>query len=132
METVLIIVFGLFVGMALLVLTRANRRTNDGDKDEKVEPSAIDPACCGAHEICEFDEIKAKPDLIEYFDDEELDQLKAVHPDQYSEEQIDQLREVLYTLKTAEIKNWLLSLERRHIHLPEFLKQEARDLQMSP
>jgi hypothetical protein len=43
-------------------------------------------------------------------------------------EQIDQLREVLYTLRPEEINKWLISIGRRHIHLPVILQQEVRQL----
>jgi hypothetical protein len=46
----------------------------------------------------------------------------------YSPEQIDEFREVLYTLKTEEIRYWLLSIERRKIELPDPLIDEARML----
>ena len=61
-------------------------------------------------------------------DDEELDEYKNVDENSYTNNQIEQFREVLYTLKTEEIRYWLLSIERRHIQLPAILKSEARML----
>lgn len=131
MEILISIGFGILVVAGIIWLFRANHSSTadtDSGSDAQIP---VDPNCCGAHEVCEFDAIKADPAIIEYFDDEELDEFRAVHPDEYTESQIDQLREVLYSLKTHEIRNWLLSLERRHIHLPDFLKEEARDLQVN-
>lgn len=116
---------------AIAVLWRANHhKQHTAGTAEPEAPVVVDPGCCGAHEICDFDTVKADPSLIEYFDDEELDQLRAVNPANYTTQQIDQLRDVLYTLQKHEIRKWLLSLERRSIHLPGFLMQEARDLQI--
>jgi len=51
-----------------------------------------------------------------FFDDEELDELRNMRESDLTTEQIDQLREVLYTLKPREINKWLISIGRRHIH----------------
>lgn len=96
------------------------------EPEEKPYPVASD--CCGAHEICEFDASVFDEEQIVYFDDEELDALRNVREDQLTSQQIDELREVLYTLRTNEISKWLTSLGRRHIHLPVILQQEARQL----
>jgi hypothetical protein len=123
------ILIALFVAAALFFLWKSNRKHRDEVGEVPVVETNIDPSCCGAHEVCDFDATKADPTIVEYFEDEDLDKLRAINPGDYSEEQIDQLREVLYTLQTHEIRKWLLSLERRYIHLPDFLIQEARDLQ---
>lgn len=116
---------------AIAMLWRVNRKEKRQAGLSEAEATVIiDPGCCGAHEVCDFDAAKADPSIIEYFDDEELDQLRAVNPANFSTQQIDQLRDVLYTLQKHEIRKWLLSLERRSIHLPGFLMQEARDLQI--
>lgn len=123
------IVIALFVAAALFLLWKSNSKHREEVGEVPVVETNIDPSCCGAHEVCDFDATKVDPTIVEYFEDEELDKLRAINPGDYTEEQIDQLREVLYTLQTHEIRKWLLSLERRYIHLPDFLIQEARDLQ---
>ena len=72
--------------------------------------------------------MKMNESIIEYYDDEELDEYKNINENAYTNNQIEQFREVLYTLKTEEIRYWLLSIERRHIQLPTILKSEARML----
>ncbi len=94
------------------------------------EPRQVASDCCGAHEICEFDESTFNEEIIVYFNDEELDELRNIREDELTAAQIDDLREVLYTMQTNEINRWIVSLGRRHIHLPEILKQEARQLMM--
>lgn len=95
---------------------------------EEKDAREIQSDCCGAHEICEFDEYMFKEDLIEYFDDEELDVLRNIREDQLTADNIDELRDVLYSLQPREINKWLTSISRRHIHLPTIIQQEARQL----
>ncbi len=85
-----------------------------------------DDICCGAHEICEKGLMKPpKTTEIEYFDDEELDIYKGKKSDEYSENEIEEFREILYTMYTYEINDWLRSLHQREIELPEELKDEV-------
>lgn len=112
----------------ILMLAPKHRKAAAGTDQPQDEYKEIPTECCGAHEVCEFDEYKINEDVIVYFDDEELDVLRNVREDQLTPKQIDDLREVLYTLKANEINKWLISLSRRHIHLPAILKQEARYL----
>lgn len=114
-----------FIGLILII--NANKKDKKLNKEQ--EEAVVPPSdCCGAHEICEFDQMKVNESIIEYYDDEELDEYKNISEDAYTNNQIEQFREVLYTLKTDEIKFWLLSIERRNIQLPAILKSEARML----
>lgn len=82
--------------------------------------------CCGTHAVCEKEQmIRALRRRIEYFNDEELDAYRGIAPEGYSDEQIDEFREVLYTMLPSEIEDWLKSLELREIALPLVLKEEA-------
>jgi hypothetical protein len=126
MEIIIAIVVGLFAVVGIIVLVKVNRGKEKIQEPEQFSTPASD--CCGAHEVCDFDEIKADVNRIEYYDDEELDVYKNKSEKEYTSEQIEQFREVLYTLKTAEIRYWLLSIERRHINLPSILMSEARFL----
>lgn len=82
--------------------------------------------CCGTHAICEKEQmIRALRQRIDYFDDEELDAYRGVAADAYTDEQIDEFREVLYTMQPGEIEDWLKSLELREVALPIVLKEEA-------
>lgn len=99
-------------------------RRNGSTPEEITAPPA---ECCGAHAICEKG-LKKADSHIEYFEDEELDRFKQIPADNYSDDQIDTFREVLYTLRPEEVADWLLSLEKREINLPEILRQEAIDM----
>lgn len=91
-------------------------------------PVEIPMDCCGAHEVCEFEEMLQNPTEIVYFEDEELDRYQGIAADRYEDAQIDEFRDVLYTLKGDEIRMWLLSIERRKVQLPNILRQEAFQL----
>uniref|UniRef100_UPI003217C79B hypothetical protein n=1 Tax=uncultured Draconibacterium sp. TaxID=1573823 RepID=UPI003217C79B len=127
MELIVGVIVALFTVIGLTFLIKVNRnRKKTSNVKEQVSAPASD--CCGAHEICEFDQIKMDESIIEYYDDEELDEFRNKAENEYTTSQIEQFREVLYTLKTHEIKNWLLSIERRNIALPSILISEARFL----
>lgn len=85
---------------------------------------AVDFECCGLHEVCEKESLRAalRSD-IEYYEDEELDRFRG--RTSYSEEEIDEFREVLYTMRTDEVPGWLHSLEQRQLCLPEELNDEV-------
>jgi len=120
----------LIVLVAVLKLKKPKPEvTTAPEPQEEYREVATD--CCGAHEICEFDESAFNEEIIVYFNDEELDELRNIREADLTANQIDDLREVLYTMQTNEISKWIISLGRRHIHLPEILKQEARQLMMN-
>ena len=127
MEIIIALVLGLFVVVAMVILVVVNRKKAKERKEPEI-PSNPASDCCGAHEVCEFDLIKMDETRIEYYDDEELDAYKNIPENEFTDEQIDEIREVLYTLKTDEIRYWLLSLERRKINLPTILQEESRML----
>lgn len=127
MEMIIGIIVGLFTLIGIIVLVKINRN-KEKPSGVKEEVSAPVSDCCGAHEVCDFDQIKMDETIIEYYDDEELDEYKDKKESSYTSNQIDQFREILYTLKTSEIRYWLLSIERRKIILPSILVSEARML----
>lgn len=117
------------VTVLIVILVKANIKDEKSASEE--DGREIDPSCCGAHEVCDFDKVKVDVDKIEYFEDEDLDEYASIAEDRFTDEQIDEFREVLYSLQTEEIQRWLLSLTRRRIHLPSILNDEARDLMVN-
>ena len=65
---------------------------------------------------------------IIYYDDEDLDHYKGTPSNCYKDDDIDVFRDILYTLKKEEIEDWLISLEKREVRLPEILYPEVLDL----
>jgi len=122
---------GIIILILIAIVVVKRSKGKDGSEtaaEPKEEGRQVASDCCGAHEICEFDESVFRQEKIIYFNDEELDELRNVREDQFTGKQIDDLREVLYTLRPEEISKWLISIGQRHIHLPVILQQEARQL----
>jgi hypothetical protein len=119
----ILLLLGLLLALGTWISNKFIRKNKESKPEEdKLE---IPSDCCGAHEVCEFEEMLQKPEEIVYFEDEELDRFKGITANAYNDEQIDEFREVLYTLKNDEIRMWLLSIERRKLQLPAILRQEA-------
>lgn len=62
---------------------------------------------------------------IEYFEDEELDRFQGRSSDSYSDDEIEEFRYVLYTMKAHEVADWNRSLVLRGINIPDPLKDEV-------
>ncbi len=92
---------------------------------EPEEKKEIPQDCCGAHAVCERDMLLSKTDEIIYFDDEELDELAGVNPDEMDENQRKMIAEVFYTLREQDVVGWLRSLQLRNIELPQEVREEA-------
>lgn len=85
-----------------------------------------DMECCGQHQTCEKDSLLAAVSKqIEYYDDEELDAYRGVASDAYTTEQVEQFRDVLFTMQEVEVAGWVRSLQLRAIELPDELKDEV-------
>lgn len=95
----------------------------DGQADPNRQAVAEDEAevCCGRHAVCEKGLLKAE-EL--YYNDEELDRFAGKAPQDYATEEIEEFREVLYTLRPAEVYQWGVALTQRNIALPLDLRDE--------
>lgn len=93
------------------------------------EPQSAEPPqeeeCCGMHITCEKDSLLASVSReIEYYDDEELDAYRGRSPEDYTEDEIEQFRDVLLTLLPTDIAGWGRSLQLRGINLPAPVREE--------
>ncbi|MCT4645096.1 MAG: hypothetical protein N4A74_08935, partial [Carboxylicivirga sp.] len=95
------------------------------ESEETEEQTLVADDCCGAHEVCEADSLLSSSDKVEYYEDEELDDYRSKAADSYSDAQIEQFREVLFTLKEREVAGWLKSLQIRGVNPPEIIREEA-------
>jgi hypothetical protein len=113
--------------LALITLTIfAGTYLSRRGKNEEVEVVISEnSACCGAHEICEIDNLQIIDTKIEYFDDEELDVLAGISPEKYTKNQINTVSEIFYSMRENDIAPWLRSLQLRNIQLPETIKDAA-------
>ena len=124
-----IIVLGIVAAIAGYFRNRKLQQMLErGEISEIPEPKELteEDERCGQHETCERDSLLAAVSKgIEYYDDEELDRFKGWPSDVYQEAEIEEFREVLYTLQEIEVAGWLRSLQLREINLPDDLKDEA-------
>ena len=98
----------------------------DGSPDVINNNNESCASCNGFDPRCEQEcmmEAATKP--IEYFDDEELDEFKDRPSDKYSDDEVEMFREVLYTMKPDEVKEWCRSLTLRNVALPDQMKDEV-------
>lgn len=111
-----------FIGLIVFVATYFNRKGKDEQVDIVISENA---ECCGAHEVCDRENLQIIDTKIEYFDDEELDVLAGITPADYTKQQIDSVSDVFYSMKETDVASWLRSLQLRNIQLPDFLRDEA-------
>ena len=90
------------------------------------EPAAGDcGGCDGTDSKCEQEcMMEAATKEVEYFDDEELDRFARRASDDYTDEEVEEFREILYSMKTEEVKDWNRSLILREINVPDQIKDE--------
>lgn len=86
------------------------------------ETTADSGECCGLHAVCE--KVMTGTEKPVYFDDEELDRFARREPSTYSPEEVEEFREVLYTLLPEDVYQWGASLTLREIALPHQLRDE--------
>ncbi len=126
MEVSLIILGALVaVGLILYLHDRHSRRKAAAEGVEEPAFNEPEEQCCGMHITCERDSLLASvSDKIEYYDDEELDAYIGRKADDYTDEEIEQFRDVLLTLLPEDIAGWGRSIQLRGIELPSAVKEE--------
>ena len=117
-----ILLLGVIVAIASKV---ASRGKNVEDAPIKVEQTCA--TCNGTPESkCEQDcMMEAATKEIEYYDDEDLDRFAGREADDYTDEEVEEFSEVLYTMQPEEVAGWNRSLILRGINLPNQLKDEV-------
>ncbi|MCW3806739.1 hypothetical protein [Plebeiibacterium marinum] len=112
--------------LALIVAWFASNKTKrKGEGQVEEEAVAVPDDCCGAHEVCEADSLLSSSAEVNYYDDEELDRFRGTAPSAYSDDAIEEFRDILYTLKGIEVASWMKSIQLRQIELPEIIREEA-------
>ena len=121
-----------FFILALYVSNAIQRKKGNTQERETVMPSIDvrtrqekDSGCCGAHEVCEKDSlIAAFVEEPEYFDDEELDRFHFRDSGNYTDKEVEEFRDVFYTIVDEEKPRWVRSLQLREIAVPDQMKDE--------
>ena len=94
----------------------------DGSATPTPDTRAPQSVCCGLHAICEKTGQINEPPV--YYDDEELDRFAGRGADDYSDDETEEFRDVLLTLRPSDAPGWSVSLEKRRIVLPADLIPE--------
>lgn len=129
---ILIGIIAFFI-LALYVSNAIQRKRGNTRERETPRPSIDvrtkqekESECCGAHEVCEKDSlIAAFKEEPEYFDDDELDRFHFRNSDGYTDSEVEEFREVFYTIIDEEKPRWIRSLQLREIALPDQMKDEV-------
>ena len=125
----------LIVGLIVLTLVamligkwyyyRMNKKIDKGELEEIPPGVEVDEECCGQQVVCEKDRLLAAVSIgIEYYDDEELDRFRGRSSDNYTDADVEEFREVMFTCQDDEVAGWCRSLQLRGIELPDELKDE--------
>lgn len=90
-------------------------------------PAPQRPAgCCGQHAVCEKESLLAAMSKdIEYYDDEHLDRFRCTRPEDYTDAETEEFREVLSSMLPTDVAGWVRSLQLRSIDLPTEIREEV-------
>ena len=125
-----LVLLGVTAALANIVRERRYRKAvAQGEATEEDDPAKVNPAdmeCCGQHEVCEKESLLAAISKgVEYYDDEELDRFRGREGDGYTEEEAEEFRNILSTMRSDEVAGWIRSLQLRQVCLPDELKDEV-------
>lgn len=84
---------------------------------------AEETECCGQHAVCEkFGEPLGESPV--YYEDEHLDRFAGRRAEAYTDSDVEEFRDVLYTLIPADRIGWGRSIEQRGIQMPQTIRDE--------
>ena len=122
----LILFIALGILIAILYEVRERQRQKKALAGEAMpETNASDDGCCGEHLVCERETLLQTNAEIIYYDDEELDALAGIDPEQYTPEQVAAIQHVFATLQERDVPGWCRSMQLRNIALPLDIREEA-------
>ncbi len=134
LELLIFISLGILIYL-LFVLRDKKQKATDVSEEMHVKDVSTSEAkevateegeeCCGQHLVCERDSLLTQNADVVYYDDEELDVLSGMVPEEYTEEQLKMLQGVFYTLRESDVAGWVRSLQMRNIELTPELREEA-------
>lgn len=129
MEPVLIFLGILAVtGIVAFLLERYGPWKKSKAQAETADNTADNSDChdeCGLGEVCPASEVmRCESQPVVYYDDQELDAFRGREADDYSDDEIEQWRDILYTLRPDDILGWGQSVKRRGIVMPATIRDE--------
>ena len=97
---------------------------SDSESEPESKSDSESEECCGLHLVCEKDSLSPMSDEVVYYDDEELDRFVGRDADSYSEEEVEEFRDVLMTLLPGDVAGWARSITLRRLELPPEVRDE--------
>lgn len=121
----LIVVVGLLAWLLDKIFYRRLMVKEGGSCEEEATAAEEEETeCCGMHAVCEKDLLSPVSDEYEYYDDEELDAYRGRGAESYTDEEVEQFRDVLLTLRPDDVAGWSRSMQLRGIELPTEVREE--------
>lgn len=126
----IILLITVSVGLLLYIYDLQYRRKHPEDvSGEDIPADAVEAEehgelCCGKHLVCEKPLSPKVGEEIVYYDDEELDRFAGKEPDAYTQDEVEEIREVMMTLLPEDVAGWVRSIQLRGIALPTPLRDE--------
>lgn len=121
--TLYILIAMVALGVILRLATHNNNKQNTNTKTQNTNNQP--DTCCGRHQTCRLQQqLTQTNNKPLYYDDEELDRYAGKNSTTYNETQIEEFREILYTMNPHEVPQWIQSLQKRNITIPDNLRDE--------
>ena len=140
MKPAIVLLTILVVGGAIVwLIDKLFYHKDTGENNDKTEQNApeegsVSQGCadesCGLHSICPTEQLLAgecRQEVI-YYDDEELDDFKGRGENEYTPEEMDHWRDVLYTLQPTDLLGWGQSIKHRGLVMPAPIREEFLQL----
>ena len=107
-----------------------NQEETEENPDQVAKPQGCADEGCGLRSICPSEQILAGEckQVIIYYDDEELDAFASRSEDQYTPEEEEQWRDILYTLQPSDLIAWGQSIKHRGLVMPTAIREEFLQL----
>ena len=119
----------LFIILAIVIIIlfeiRERQRAKHSDTKAETQENTRPDGCCGEHLVCEKETLLQTNAQVVYYDDEELDALAGIDPNNYTAAQNEAIRDVFTTLRESDVPGWCRSLQLRNIALPPDIREEA-------
>ncbi len=121
-----LMILGLLIVVGLVLWLLDRRARAHGDDTPVVEPpQGCSDDCCTTHSTCPSTQmLTAECGPVTYFDDEELDDFGGRGAEDYTDEEVEQWRDVLMTLRASDLLPWRQSVKRRGLVMPGAIADE--------
>lgn len=122
---IVIVLLSCIVILGILAAAWSRLSSRSDSRSDVIITRPTCSTCSGEDTRCEHEcLLEAAVHDIEYYDDEELDRFSGRPADCYSDEEVKEFRDVLYTMQPSEVKGWNRSLILRGINVPDQIKDE--------